>query len=61
MLSLNGERGIENMATLFVRDFPEDLHKKAKMQALEEDLTLGQLIIKALSEYLARAKKKGGK
>ena len=61
MLSLNGERGIENMATLFVRDFPEDLHKKAKMQALEEDLTLGQLIIKALGEYLARAKKKGGK
>jgi predicted HicB family RNase H-like nuclease len=49
------------MATLFVRDFPEDLHKKAKMQALEEDMTLGQLIIKALSEYLARAKKKGGK
>jgi hypothetical protein len=57
----NSERGIENMATLFVRDFPEDLHKKAKIQALEEDLTLGQLIIKALSEYLARTKKKGGK
>ena len=55
------ERGIESMTTLFVRDFPADLHKKAKMQALEEDLTLGQLIIKALNEYLARARKKGGK
>ena len=49
------------MSTLFVRDFPEDLHKKAKMQALEEDLTLGQLIIKAVTEYLAKAKKKGRK
>jgi predicted HicB family RNase H-like nuclease len=48
------------MATLFVRDFPEDLHKKAKMQALEEDLTLGQLIIKAVEAYL-KASKKGGK
>jgi predicted HicB family RNase H-like nuclease len=49
------------MSTLFVRDFPEDLHKKAKMQALEEDLTLGDLVIKAIEQYLDRTRKRGGK
>ena len=46
------------MATVYVRDFPEDLHKKAKMKALKEDMTLRELIIKAVENYL---KKKGGK
>ena len=46
------------MATVYVRDFPEDLHKRAKMKALEEDMTLRELIIKAVENYL---KKKGGK
>ena len=46
------------MATVYVREFPEDLRKKAKMQALEEDMTLRELIIKAVELYL---KKKGGK
>ena len=45
------------MATLFVRDFPEDLHKKAKIQALEEDRTLGQLVIKAVELYLKKGSK----
>jgi predicted HicB family RNase H-like nuclease len=53
-------KGDKNMATLFVRDFPEDLHKAAKMKALEEDLTLGQLIIRAVEAYL-KTGKKGGK
>jgi predicted HicB family RNase H-like nuclease len=42
------------MTTVFVRDFPEDLHKRAKMRALEEDLTLRELVIKAVEEYLKR-------
>ena len=46
------------MATVYVRDFPEDLHKRAKMKALEEDMTLRELIIKAVENYL---KKKGVK
>jgi len=45
------------MATVYVREFPADLHKRAKMQALEEDMTLRELIIKAVEAYL---KKKGG-
>jgi hypothetical protein len=48
------------MATVYVREFPEDLHKRAKMQALEEDLTLRELIIKAVEAYL-KAGKKGPK
>ena len=53
--------GQKDMATVFVRDFPEDLHKKAKMQALEEDMTLREFIIKTVAEYLKNVKKKGGK
>ena len=40
-----------------LRDFPEDLHRKAKAKAALEGITLKDLIIKALTEYL---KKKGG-
>ena len=49
------------MATIFIRDFPEDLHYAAKMQAVIERTTLKALIEKALREYLKTAKKKGGK
>ena len=46
------------MATVYVRDFPGELHKKAKIKALEEDMTLRELVIKAVELYL---KKKGVK
>ena len=49
------------MEALYVRNFPDDLHKKARLRAVEENLTLRELIIKALEEYLKTAKKKGGK
>ena len=45
---------------LNIKDFPNDLHRKAKIQAAIEGTTLKGLIIKALTEYLKRAKKKGG-
>ena len=45
------------MATINLRDFPADLHRKAKIRAAEEGTTLKEIIIKALTEYL---KKKGG-
>ena len=44
-------------SVLFVRDFPVDLRKRAKMQALKEDVSLKAIIIKAVEEYL---KKVGG-
>ncbi len=49
------------MEALYVRNFPDDLHKKARLRAVEENLTLRELIIKALEEYLKTGKKKGGK
>ena len=45
------------MATVYLRDFPADLHKRAKIQAAKEETTLKAIVIKALEEYL---KKKGG-
>jgi hypothetical protein len=50
------------MATIYVRDFPEDTHKAARLQAVEEDISLRELIIKAVAFYLkaVKGKKKGG-
>jgi hypothetical protein len=45
------------MANVYLRDFPEELRKRAKIRAVEENTTLKKLIIKALTEYL---EKKGG-
>ncbi len=43
------------MTALFIRDFPEDLHHKAKIQAALERTTLKDLVSKALREYLRKA------
>jgi len=43
--------------SVLIRDFPEDLHIKAKVQAAKEQTTLKGIIIKALEQYL---KKVGG-
>ena len=42
------------MVSVNIRDFPEELHHKAKIQAAVEKTTLKELIIKALAEYLQR-------
>jgi predicted HicB family RNase H-like nuclease len=44
------------MATINLREIPDDLHRKAKVEAAMEGITMKTLIIKALEEYL---KKKG--
>ena len=45
------------MVSVNLRDFPEELHHKAKIQAAVERITLKDLLIKAITEYL---EKKGG-
>ena len=40
------------MATVYLRDFPEDLHRKAKSEAAVEGISMEALIIKAMDEYL---------
>ena len=42
-----------------IKAFPDDLHRQAKIQAAVEGISLKALIIKALTEYLKKAKKKG--
>ena len=46
------------MATVYLRDFPRDLHRKAKSEAALEGITLREFVIKTIEEYL---KKKKGK
>ena len=45
------------MKALIIKDFPDDLHKRAKVRAAQEGISLKELTIRALTEYL---KKKGG-
>ncbi len=40
---------------------PDDLHRTAKHQAVDEDITLRDLFEKALRLYLGKAKKGGGR
>jgi predicted HicB family RNase H-like nuclease len=51
-------KGGKQMATINLRDVPEDLHRRAKAQAAMEGISLKALVIKLLEDYL---KKKGGK
>ncbi len=46
------------MVVLNIKDFPEELHRKAKSEAALMGISLKELIIRALTEYLK--KKKGG-
>ena len=45
------------MATVYLRDFPEDLHRKAKSEAALEGISMKAFIIKALEEYLKKKHK----
>ncbi|PKN68061.1 MAG: 3-hydroxyacyl-CoA dehydrogenase [Deltaproteobacteria bacterium HGW-Deltaproteobacteria-15] len=47
------------MAVVNLREFPDDLHRKAKAEAALMGITLKELIIRALTEYIQK-KKKGG-
>jgi predicted HicB family RNase H-like nuclease len=48
------------MAVINIRDFPDELHREAKSKAALEGITLKELIIKAIDQYV-KAVKKGGK
>ena len=38
----------------YILDYPDELHTKAKMRAVRDGITLKDLIIRALTEHLAR-------
>ncbi|MFX0202380.1 MAG: 3-hydroxyacyl-CoA dehydrogenase [Candidatus Hodarchaeota archaeon] len=49
---------VENkVMVLAIRNFPRDLHHKAKIQAAVEGISLKDLFIKSLTEYLGKKKK----
>jgi hypothetical protein len=45
-------RRTETMATLNLKDFPEELHRQAKSRAALEGTTLRDLVIHAVAVYL---------
>ena len=45
------------MAFLNIKDFPEDLHRKAKAEAALTGISLKELIIRAITEYLKKSKR----
>jgi hypothetical protein len=46
------------MTVLNLKDFPDDLHRKAKAQAALMGISMKEFIIRAMEEYLE--KQKGG-
>ena len=46
----------ERMTIINIKEFPEDLHRKAKAEAALEGIPLRVLIIKAIEEYLKKKK-----
>jgi predicted HicB family RNase H-like nuclease len=45
------------MATIYLRDFPEELQRKVKSEAALRGISMKELVIRALTKYL---KEKGG-
>ena len=45
------------MAIINIKDFPDDLHRKAKSEAALEGISLKALFIKAVEEYLKNKKR----
>ena len=45
------------MAIINIKDFPDDLHRKAKSEAALEGIPLKVLFVKAVEEYLKKKKK----
>jgi predicted HicB family RNase H-like nuclease len=48
------------MAIVYLKDFPDQLHREAKAKAALEGISMKELIVRLLTEYL-KAAKKGGK
>ena len=47
------------MKNVIIKGFPEDLHREAKIQAAVLGISLKELFIRALKDYLKKQKKGG--
>jgi predicted HicB family RNase H-like nuclease len=45
---------------LHIKDFPADLHKEAKIQAAIEEISIKELVIRAVKDYLKKQKEGRG-
>ena len=45
------------MAIMNIKDFPDDLHRKAKAEAALMGISMKAFIIKAIEEYLKKIKR----
>ena len=45
------------MAFLNIKDFPDDLHRKAKAEAALMGISMREFIIRAITEYLKKSKR----
>jgi hypothetical protein len=52
----NRKGGANRMAILNIKGFPDDLHRKAKAEAALMGISMKELIIRALTEYLKKKK-----
>jgi len=43
---------------LFIREFPDDLHREMKIQAAVESISMKELVIQAVKDYLKKKKKR---
>ena len=43
------------MKSIILKNFPEDLHRKAKAKAAMMGISLKELIIRAITEYIKKA------
>mgnify|MGYP001550282687 CR=1 FL=1 len=46
------------MAIINIKDFPDDLHRKAKSEAALEGISMKALFIKSIQEYLKKKKRR---
>ena len=46
------------MSIINIKDFPDDLHRKAKAEAALMGISLKELIVRAITEYLKKKKKR---
>ena len=42
---------------LHIKDFPDDLHREMKIQAAVEGISIKELVIRAVRDYLKKRKK----
>jgi hypothetical protein len=52
-----GKEITTNMTTLNIKDFPDDLHRKAKAEAALMGISMKELIIRAITEYLKKKRR----